>query len=203
MYSSNAATGSAPAIGIVNAAVSTNAERQWKGNSATNFMKSFDVDSVARQIESELTDPKTKRCKCKPIVKYPPKEYEQIGYIFVATSYAKAAEVLPRVHAIATENNLVMYDAETNRSFYMDLVDNTYLALRNRQQELHQIILKEMKPLWNVRRINFFSEKRDKGTAYVVTIRKDPNMSFEERNEKFYKCLSRNLRGDEKLICEN
>lgn len=203
LYSSSAATGSAPAIGIVNAAVSTNSEKQWNGNEATHFMNSFDADAVICQIETELTDPITNKCKCHPMVKYPPKKYDQIGYIFIATSYAKAAEVLPRVHAIAAENNLVMYDAETNRSFYMDLVDNTYLTLRNRQQELHQVILKEMKPLWNVRRINFFSEERDKGAAYVVTIRKDPKASFEERNEKFYKCLSQNLRGEEKLICED
>ena len=203
LYSSSAATGSAPAIGSVNSAVSTNSEREWRGNNAAHYMNSFDAAAVICQIKKELTDPATKKCKCHPMVLFPPKEFDQKEYIFIATSYAKAAEVLPRVHAIAAENHLVMYDAETDRSFYMDLVDHTYLALRKRQQELHQVILEEMKPLWKVRRINHFSGERDKGAAYVVTIRKDPKVSFEERNKKFYQCLSQNVRGDEKLFCED
>ncbi|MCQ2354895.1 MAG: hypothetical protein MJ102_07345 [Clostridia bacterium] len=188
LYGTTAVTGSAPAIGIVNAAVSMNSQSEWGRNCAANYMCEFDYDAVIREIENELTDPATKVCKCRPILQYPPRESKKVGYIFIATSYAKAAEVLPRIHAIAAENNLAMYDAETNRSFYQDLVDNSYLTLRNRQQELHQVILKEMKPLWNVRRINFFSEERDKGISYVVTMRKDPKVSFEERNERLARC---------------
>ena len=203
LYSSPAAAGSAPALGMVNAAICSNSEKQWKDNDAAVFMNSFDANAVVRQIKNELTDPVTKKCKCHPIVKFPPEGFDKKEYIFIATSYAKAAQVLPKIYAIAAEKNLVMYDAETKRSFYMDLVDNAYIKLRNRQQKIHQVILKEMKPLWSVRRIDSFSDETEKGAAYVVTIRKDPKVSFEKRNEKFYECLSQNLRSDEELICED
>ncbi len=203
LYCSSAATGSAPAIDIVNCAISTNSDNEWYNNLAADSMRPFNTDAVVSCIKKELTDSVTGVCKCHPTVKYPPMKYNQIGFIYVATSYAMAADVLPRLYTIATENNLVLYDAETGRSFYKDLVDKTYITMRNRQQMLNNAILNDMKPVWNIRRVEFLSEKTEKSCSYVVTIRKDSNTSFAERNVQFYECLKKNLHNKEKLFCKN
>ena len=77
LYSSPAAAGSAPALGMVNAAICSNSEKQWKDNDAAVFMNSFDANAVVRQIKNELTDPVTKKCKCHPIVKFPPEGFDK------------------------------------------------------------------------------------------------------------------------------
>ena len=111
VYKSSAATGTAPAVGIVNVAVSTNSEHEWKGNDAAHFMEHFDAAGVKNKIEDELGD------KCKVKICFPPREYEQKEYLYIATSYARIREVLPRVHAIVMENRLALYDAESGKSF--------------------------------------------------------------------------------------
>ena len=90
---SSAAMNSAPAVGIVNVAVSTNSEREWKGNEAAHFMEEFDARAVKDQIEGELGD------KCKVKVCYPPKEYEQKEFLFIAIS------VYTIIHTVAPLKN--------------------------------------------------------------------------------------------------
>ena len=48
------AVASAPAIGIVNDALSTNTERQWSGNNAANFLESFDTAGVGQAVMNRL-----------------------------------------------------------------------------------------------------------------------------------------------------
>ena len=49
-----------------------------------------------------------------------------------------------------------------------------------------------MKPLWKIRRIESSYEESDKACSYVVTICKNPQVSFEERNKQFYQLLHEN-----------
>lgn len=203
LYGTDATTVSAPAIRIINRTLVSGSAKEWKFDNAAAHMKVFDIKAVIERIEKELTDPVTHTCKCKAIEKYPPQHNAKVGFIFVATSYDRAAEVLPRLHMIAAENDLVLYDAETHRSFFRELVDRTNITMKIRQQEMHRIILNEMKPLWKIRRIESSYEERDKACSYVVTIRKNPQVSFEERNKQFYQLLQKNLRDDERLICKN
>ena len=203
LYGTDATTVSAPAIRIINRTLASTSVEVWKFDNAAAHMKAFDIKAVIELIEKELTDPVTHTCKCKAIEKYPPQHNAKVGFISVATSYDRAAEVLPRLHMIAAENDLVLYDAETHRSFFRELVDRTNITMKIRQQEMHQIISNEMKPLWKIRRIESSYEERDKACSYVVTIRKNPQVSFEERNKQFYQLLQENLRDDERLICKN
>lgn len=197
IYKSSAATNSAPAIGIVNAAISTNSEREWEGNRAADYMEEFDASAVRNLIENELGD------KCKVKVCYPPKEYEQKEYLFIATSYAQIRGVLPRVHAIAMENRLALYDAETGRSFFKNLFDDTFINLRIREQELKNCILSMMDPVWHYRKIYGCEDERDKSSSYTVTLRKDPEKPFIERVAEFYNCLKSNLGEGETLVCKD
>lgn len=197
VYKSSAATGTAPAVGIVNVAVSTNSEHEWKGNDAAHFMEHFDAAGIKNKIEDELGD------KCKVKICFPPREYEQKEYLYIATSYARIREVLPRVHAIVMENRLALYDAESGKSFYKSLFDDTFITIRMREQKLKACITNELKPVWNIRKISTYENERDKSTSYSVTLKKIPSASFLDRTRDFYNCLSNNLKDGEKLVCED
>ncbi len=203
LYKTTAAVASAPAIGIVNDALSTNSEREWNGNGAADFLEYFDTASIVRIIEAELTDSDSDRCKCKASTRFPPKKYKQVPFIYVATSYKNAIEVLPKLYAIAAEYDLALYDAETGKTFYRDLVDRTFITMRLRQQVFHNEILNTMKPVWKIQKVSSYSDERDKSCDYVVTLKKDPKNSFEDRIKEFYRCLSNRLADDEELRCED
>ncbi|MCR5336713.1 MAG: hypothetical protein K6E42_09230, partial [Synergistes sp.] len=64
-------------------------------------------------------------------------------------------------------------------------------------------ILSEMKPVWKLYRISGYYDKRNNISCYTLTVRKDPEKTFLERTEDFYKCLKRHLWEDEKLDCDN
>lgn len=203
LYKTTAAVASAPAIGIVNDALSTNSERQWISDGAADFLESFDTAGVIKSIEAQLTESDSEQCKCRASTRFPPKEYRQVPFIYVATSYEKAAKVLPKLHAIAADCDLVLYDAETGKTFYRDLIDRTYITMRLRQQLLHNAILNTMKPVWKIQKVSSYSDERDKNCDYVVTLNKDPKVSFEDRVKEFYRCLSNHLADDEELRCED
>lgn len=197
LYSTTATTRTAPAIRLINIAVRTNLEREWKGNCCADYMKHFDADAVVKSITEALPD------KCTAKVCYSPGKYKKKEYILVNMPFENAIEVLSVLHATAVKNDLVLYDAKTNKSFFRELADSTYITMHMRRNELNSMILKEMKPVWKIRRLEFFMGKRDKGCSYAVTIRKDKNTSFEERNRLFYNCLKNSLHKNEKLTCKN
>ena len=203
LYGTTATVASSLTLRIINQTLASGSAKDWEEDDVAALLKPFDIIATITRIEKELTDPVSKTCKCKAIINYPPLGNERTGFIFIATSYDRAAEVLPRLHMIAAENDLVLYDAETHRSFFRELVDRTNITMKIRQQEIHRIISNEMKPLWKIRRIESSYEERDKACSYVVTICKNPQVSFEERNKQFYQLLQENLRDDESLICEN
>ena len=87
------------------------------------------------------------------------------------------------------ENRLALYDAETGRSFYKSLFDDTFINLRIREQELKNCILRELVPVWRFRKINSYEDERDKRSCYSVTLKKDPGKSFIQRVRSVYKEL--------------
>ena len=203
IYGTSAETGSALAISGINAAIRKNSSAEWDEDCADKALKEFDTSYVVNRINEVLTDTDTGLCKCKATVKYPPEGCIQTGYVYVAASYKNAMQVLPQLYAIAAENDLVLYDAETRKTFYRDLLDVSYISYRNRVQTLHQAICKEMHPLWTIRKIERISEERTEMATYAVTLRKDPEVSFAQRNEQFYSCLKNSLTDKESLICKN
>jgi len=203
LYKTSANCADAPVIGSINAAISKYSEWEWKENCTADHLLPFDTKGITQSIEAQLTDPETNCCKCKTATIFPPKPYTGAGFICVVTSYDRAHEVLPKLHAIAAENDLVLYDAERGKTFYRDLVDRHFITMRLRRKSLVHEIRQRMKPLWKIREIYSYERDGSKQCAYVVTITKDPNKSFRQRVQEFYRCLTDNLTDDEELRCED
>ena len=197
IYKSNAITGSAPAVKIVNRAVSDPSAREWNVNGAAHCMEHFDAEGIKNRIETELGD------KCRVKVCFPPITYEQKEFLSISTSYDRITEVLPRVHLIATENRLALYDAETGRSFCKSLFDDAFITLRIREKELKTCIERDLKPVWRIRKISDHNGKLDKESSYCVTLKKDPDKPFLHRVTDLFNCLKNNLKEGEKLICSS
>lgn len=197
IYKSTAASCSALAVRITNAAVSIGAEREWKGNEAAKFMGHFNAENVKMQIEAEAGS------RCNVYVCCPPDGYEQKKFLYIATSYAMAREVLPILYTIAMKNSLLLYDAETGKSFFKNLFDNTLITFKIRKQELLPCIMSEMKPVWKLHNISGYYDKRNNTSSYTLTVRRDPEKTFLERTEDLYNCLKGHLWEDERLVCEN
>ena len=197
IYKSTASTETALAVQIVNLAVSRNSEFQWSGNEAAHFMDHFDAESVRNEIEEKLGS------KCKATVCLPPKKWEKKEYLFIRTSYRLAREVLPAVHAVATENQLVLFDAETGRTFFGRSFDNAFITLKLREQELVGEIRKAMAPVWKIRKISSHTDAWAPNTCYAVTLGKNREKSFHDRAVEFHKCLRDSLLKAEKLVCND
>ena len=132
IYGTKAATGRALAIAEANHAVVSKNEKYWNGRNISKYMKRFDVESVKIRIEKELGS------KCQAYVDYPPEEYEQIPFLCVKTSFEEVRSVLPCLHAITAENDLVLYDMKTRKSFFRDLVDDAFIMWKMREDEIRK-----------------------------------------------------------------
>ncbi len=197
IYCSTCSVASAPGIEICNRAISTNSMYQWKDNEAADCMQAFDVQYIIEKINAFLgTDCKIQICT-------PPVSATAIQYLCVTTSYEKAAAVLPVLHCITSANDLVLYDAETKKVFFRELVDRTFISVKTRIDDFIQAILTEMKPVWTIRRIQHLSSERDHDYGFVVTLRKDAGKSFLKRCCEFYRCLSGHIGKNEQLSTDH
>lgn len=203
LYKTDISSPTAPAIFDINEAISKGTIDAWKDNIADGYLVDFNTGAVVTQIKNEFTNPLTKQSLCNAVSQFPPAGLLQIAFISVTTSFAVASRILPRLYAIAAENDLVLYDAETNKTFYRELVDSGYIALRLRQQTLHRIIEKQMQPLCRIHRLEFDTASCKRNASYCVTLRKDTEISFTDRVQRFYDLLCRNLEYGESLILEN
>ena len=193
IYRSTCTTANAPGINICNQAVSTNSMDQWKDNGAARCMQEFDIEFIIGKIHSALGN------DCETQILTSPMSCTQVKYLCVTASYEKAASVLPVLHCITSANDLVLYDAETRRVFFRELVDRTFISVKTRIEDLKQAILAEMKPVWTIRRIQHLSSDRDHDYSFVVTLRKDTGKSFKNRCGEFYRCLVSHLGKNEQL----
>lgn len=198
IYKTTAVSGHAPAIATVDAAIRTNySKREWRENCVARYMMHFDAEVVKEQIEKKTID------KCHIIIKYPPKGIKQTPYLYIATSYERVKEVLPHLYAIVTENDLVLYDAERYKSFYKDIIEDSFINLKQRGQSIKKLIMERMKPVWRYQKLLSYEGENAKYSSYVVTLRKIPATSFEERTLQFYNCLKDSLVEGEKLECKD
>ncbi len=155
LYRAVTLPGFAPSTGLINAAVRAGERDVWQG--AAPLLKGFDAPAVRCRIQDALADPAVETGKGYPLVKFPPQPFAQTPYIYVATSSARAIEVLPCLYTIALENDLVMYDAETDRVFYSgsalgadDVVDRGYITMLNRHLALCCAIREETPLLFSL-----------------------------------------------------
>lgn len=184
-------------------AISRNDINQWRGNYVAEDLLHFDTDTIISCIKKELADESGQGCKCTPVVKYPPKGFRQVPYLYVSTSYAVAASVLPRLHMIAAENGLALYDAEMDRTFLQDLVPRSHITMRNRQLQLHQAIRSSLQSHCRIYCLEHQTGRQNEHSSYAVCLRKNSRMTFAEENERFFHCLKNSLQKGETLVCEH
>lgn len=169
----------------------------WERCNDVKRLRPFPIHQVKKQIEEMLPG------LCRVSIRYPPEQFSKVPFLSVVTSYERIGMVLPKVHAIAAENDLALYDAERNKSFCADILDRAFVAWKRREQELHQVIRMQVRYLWRFSRIDTCAYDVEKSSAFVVTLQKEPGVSLEMRVQQFYDLLSSTLLSDESLLCEN
>ena len=155
----------------------------------------FDIIKVIKLIESMVGN------SCNVITKKYTQKSGEIDYLHIITDYKKVKEVLPRLLAIAEENRLVLYDAEINKTYFKDIVNESFVKLKIRDEQIKKLIEKKLVPIYKIRQlVNCHGFYRDICSEYVVIINKKRGVSFEERIIDFYNCLKNNLQENEKLL---
>ena len=112
-------------------------------------MRQFDTKAVKAQIDKELDG------KCRVYINELSDDRGQAPFLCVATSFSRIREVLPRLHVISAENGLALYDAETRKSFFADVLDDTFISWKIREQELKKNIFAENAPIWSYKKNPF------------------------------------------------
>ena len=160
---------------------------------AADYMSHFDLEYVTESIRSWVGR------KCKAIVLKTPGDYGPKEYVYIATSFDVIRDVFPNILILVLAMELALYDAETGRTIYRNLLDETLIDHTNREQFFTNLILEAMKPVWKIRRV--FDRQKDgyKTSCCVVTIKKSPKKAFVDRVRDFCDCLKRNLNNQEKL----
>lgn len=156
-------------------------------------MANFDTQRIAARIRALVGE----ACHI-TAVKSPP-AWGNAEYLCVVTSYACASAVLPYLYCVTTENDLVLYDAETKKTFFRDLVDRAFLKAKLRVDNYKRMILEKMDPVWKIRKIGVSRTEESQDYAYVVTLKKDPGKSLSLRCADFYRYLGDQLEDGEEL----
>lgn len=181
----------------INTAISHKCEKEWNDNGAYKYLKAFDVQNIKAQIQNMLGD------KCQIIVKYPPKQHRQIPYLYISTAFSVVQEVLPALEYIVAKNKLALYDAERNKTYYKNLVDDAFITQKLREKTLKQTILKNTRALWHYNKIFSINMGNQNESAFVITVWRIKGVTFAERTKWFYECLLSALTEDETLECED
>ncbi len=197
IYGTNIISKDAIGMNIINRAIRTNQEKDWKSWHADELLKEFDVEGIKDQIQKELGE------RCKVDIKYPPKQFKQVAYLSVVTSYEQAREVLVCAHAIAEREGLVFYDVERGETIYRDLVDDGFILLKRREESIHEDIMAEKLSIYDYRRLYSCESETHKESAFVVTLNKIPDVALEKRVQQFYDTLKNVLIEDEELVCKH
>lgn len=197
LYGTDAVDVDAPVVRMINNALQTNSMSDWKRDSVGKYLTDMDAESIKSEIEKKIPG------KCHPIIVYPAYERCFQPFLFVATSYEVVQEVLPALYYVAAEYGLVFYNAEKDEVFYKPLKQYIRTNRKRRERQILAAIRQAMTPIWKERKIFEYQDREVVYSAYVVTLRKKKDKSYEDRAMDFYQCLKTSLAGNEELICEN
>lgn len=178
----------------INRALKEDDAKLWKGNEIARSLCTFDVEGIKNEIEKESS-------LCKASVGHGTHQGKM--YVYVKTSYEHAKTVMAQLLRIALENDLVLYDAEKDRTFATEIFDDAFAKTKMRMQQLHNILLKEVNNLWRIRLLGFFDGNPEKKADYCVTLKKIKGVSLEKRIVDFYELLKKSLISGEELVLEN
>ncbi len=196
IYNTDIVTASAPAIEYINNSLSAGSQQYWEEHEAAKYMTLFNAEEIGERIKAELGE------KCQVCICLPPVRCEQTEYLFISTSYDRAREILPRIHEIAAENRLALYDAESKKVFFKNLYDDTLIDIRLRAKRLNDCISKDSAPVWRIIKIQDHYNEWNKNSCYSVILKKDRQKTFLERVTAFHECLINNISKGEKLVSE-
>lgn len=195
IYDTIAVSNETMVVEYINMVISRDSEKEWNDNGADRYLKEFDVRNIKAQIQNMLGD------KCQIIIKYPPKKYKQMPYLYISTAFSVVQEVLPALEYIAAKNKLALYDVERDKTYYKNLVDDAFITQKLREKTLKETILKNTRALWRYNKI--FSANEENQSAFVITVYRIKGVTFAERTKWFYECLLSALTEDETLECED
>ena len=156
----------------------------------------FGAEKIKNSLEAELGN------RCIVIIHHLQHNNVLTEYIWIVTSYLRAADIRTFLFAFAKENHLVLYDAETGKTSEDLSFDYALISLRIREQELLSHIREEITGLWKLRCIHRGVGSDGMYSCCSVTLLKDPSRSFLDRVNEFYECLKINACEREQLICE-
>lgn len=74
---------------------------------------------------------------------------------------------------------------------------------RQRQSTLHNAILRDLHPVYRIKKLESHHAAFGISRSYVITLRKDPARSMKERVTAFHDCLRRHMATCEVLLCLN
>ena len=131
---------------MVQSSIHSLSKEDWDRNNIDTCLVPFDAEAVKSQIEITIPG------KCIVLVRHPPSGCLQTPFLAVVTSYQAAKGVLPWLHAIANSNHLVLFDAELERTFFKNLIDEPFISVKSRAQVLRSLIVKEMQPIFVIRK---------------------------------------------------
>lgn len=199
LYKTTAVSKDAMYVSIINRMLTSKYLYSSENYSADDGMLSFDAESIKNEILTELTVNNHSLCKAQ--VHYSPRN--KIEYIYVVTSYEKAKSVLTVLNSIAMKHELVLYDAEMNRNFYIsDLYYKNRVVMRSRAKAIKKLIYETQTPFWSLKKLENDDENEYASSSYALTVTKDAR-SFKERTADFYQMLKSNLADGERLITKN
>ncbi len=72
-----------------------------------------------------------------------------------------------------------------------------------RYGEINTLLSQQVERLYRLRRLSLIKTDKETVASYVVTVKKNPAVSFEARTEAFYRLLLSLLREDEQLVCRD
>ena len=135
----------------------------------------FGAEKIKNSLEAELGN------RCIVIIHHLQHNNVLTEYIWIVTSYLRAAEIRPFMFAFAKENHLVLYDAETGKTSEEFFYDDTLIFLRIREQELLRHIREEITGLWKLRCIHRRIGPDGMYSCCSVTLIKDRSRTFLDR----------------------
>lgn len=185
------------AIGIINKAISSHSKKVWQNNGAEDFMKKFNANMIINKINHKLGD------KCKTEINYSLGKNNDKPYISISTSYEQIENVLPEIYIIAIKEKLALYDNQTNRTLYNDAIDYSHIKIRLQCKNINQSLMKRVKSIYRIRKIEDYKTDREEIVSYVVTLKKESNISLKNRINYFYDCLQTCINKGEDFVCEN
>lgn len=192
IYRTSGWTKAAPIVQFTNRAFNDDIDADPWDLEEENLLD-FDAEAIKTEIHTALGE----QCKA------PIRSVNGRPYLEVHTDWNHAPIVLREMLRITEQNDLVLFDTETKRCYYREMLEiRTVSEMKLRARQLINAINGETERLRAIQKLqewyNPYSCAR--GLNYVVTIRRIKDVPFEDRILAFDACLRKHLEEGEELL---